>query len=128
MSQSYWNIEEYIPEDLGQYNVTINRTGIVYYVHTGAYVTDVIGKKGLFVLTSDGRLRVGSNLHHSDLTHGYPVRCAGMITFSKNGKIKTISNKSGHFLPQSSCLEDVLDWIKAYEVDTDSIQIKKYKL
>jgi hypothetical protein len=129
MGQVYWDIEEYELEDLCRYDVSITNTGIVYYTETGIDVVNEIGKKGIFVLTSDGRLRVGSRkeIHHSDLTHGLPVRCAGEITFSKKGKIKSISNKSGHFIPHYSCMEDVLIWIEEFGVDTDSIEIKMFK-
>ena len=46
---------------------------------------------------------------------------------SKKGKIKSISNKSGHFIPHYSCIEDVLIWIEEFGVDTDSIEIKMFK-
>jgi hypothetical protein len=52
-----------------------------------------------FVLTTDGRLRVGSG--HSVLSNGEDVAFAGQLKFDSKGVLREITNSSGHYLPES---------------------------
>lgn len=112
MQSPYWDIELYEDEDLNMYNVVVNNKGIPIFINTmETFLDRYQSKKGIFVLTLDNILRMGYKLHHSDLTAGHPVLCAGEFALNKNGSIKIISNRSGHFLPNKDCLEDVLSII-----------------
>ena len=60
-----------------------------------------------FVVTSSGRVLVstskvdrgGTAFGHIDISRGEPVRFAGMIEFTRSGKIKLWNNDSGHYKP-----------------------------
>lgn len=135
MLSPYWDIEEYEDEDLDLYNIIIDSNGIPIFINLTTFEDDIPiyrsfmeqynSKKGIFVLTMDGILRMGYNLHHSDLTAGHPVLCAGEFKLNKDGAIKSISNKSGHFVPRTDCLEDVISIIYANGY-SEAIKIKYY--
>ncbi len=114
MGQGFWDSEMYEEEDVNDYNVTINRDGIPILINQLLPFTEVYPvKKSIFVFTMDDVLRMGHRLHHSDLMHGYPVKCAGEVFFSsKTGSIIGLSNRSGHYTPSVSCLEDVVEVIR----------------
>lgn len=114
MSPVYWTMEEYEPEDLNAYNVVVNANGIPIYVNSLQSFFDVYGAlKGIFVLTMEGKLRMSHRkMHHSDLTAGHPVICAGEFVLSSEGVVQKLTNQSGHFLPHSDCLAEVVEVIR----------------
>lgn len=114
MKPSYWNIDEYDEkDDLNDYNVVVNRHGIPILINTMTSFFDFYdSKKGIYVLTLDGKLRMGFKMHHSDLMHGQPIQCAGEFRLNRDGVIISINNRSGHYMPFYDCLDDVLDLIR----------------
>lgn len=115
MSPVFWDIEEYDEtDDLNMYNVMVNGDGIPIYVNSLQSFIDTFNtRKGIFVLTLDGQLRMSERkIHHSDLTHGEPVLCAGEFALSEKGRIRALTNRSGHYLPSDECLDDVLHVIR----------------
>ena len=112
MQPVYWDIEEYEDEDLNDYNVTVNKQGEPIFINSAESFLDTYrAKKGIFVFTIEGILRMGYRIHHSDMTAGNPVICAGEFRLNSHGQIVTVSNRSGHYLPRSDCLDEVLDFI-----------------
>lgn len=114
MVQGFWDVETYETEDLNDYNVSVNREGIPILINAIQPFTQMHPvKKAIFVLTIDDVLRMGSKIHHSDLMHGYPVKCAGEVYFHlSKGNIIGLSNRSGHYIPAKQCLDDVVDIIR----------------
>lgn len=68
------------------------------------------------------RLNFGlSNFNHSSFLSGHPVICAGFL-WIENGKLKSISNDSGHYKPKTDNLVDcVLVLAKDISPDTFSV-------
>jgi len=119
MGDAYYEIEEHCVIDKNEYAVFIHN-GIPYYYKTLLPITDGLPtdskhRKGIFVLDRKNLLHMyvpRSGLHHSDLAVGEPVKCAGEVLLNKNGEITQLSNKSGHYLPGSECLDRVVDIIE----------------
>ena len=71
--------------------------------------TDKKGGQGCaaYVYTDDGSLFIAEHregyFHHSSFLSGGPVSCAGMIRIEK-GRVKFISNNSGHYKPSKDRL------------------------
>lgn len=91
--------------------------------------------EGLYVLTVDSTLLVhfaeetdGSGVawRHSFLVAGEPVAAAGMITVFR-GRIKSLSNESGHYRPPPSTLQVVLDHLASLHVDVQSIRLEIFR-
>jgi hypothetical protein len=57
----------------------------------------------------------GQSVHHSSLAGGAPVAAAGLLTVSR-GKLRSLSNESGHYAPPPSCLHTVLEQLAALGV------------
>ena len=57
----------------------------------------------------------GQSVHHSSLAAGAPVAAAGLLTVSR-GKLRSLSNESGHYAPPPSCLHTVLEQLAALGV------------
>jgi hypothetical protein len=62
----------------------------------------------IFIVSLDGQLRVApkktndssfTRIKHSSLAQGQPVLIAGEISLNADGKVFSISNMSGHYLP-----------------------------
>lgn len=114
MRPAYWEIEEYEDENIDDYNVVVDKHGVPIVINSMRPFLDVFqSKKGLFVLTLDGTLRMGHRLHHSDLMHGQPVVCAGEFRLDKYGSIVSLNNRSGHYMPFSDCLDEVIQVIRS---------------
>jgi hypothetical protein len=118
MGDVYYEMEEHCIIDKNEYAVFIHN-GIPYYYKTRLPIThglpvDSKHRKGIFVLDRKNLLhmRVPRIGHHSDLAVGEPVKCAGEFALSEKGKIRQLSNKSGHYLPGYECLQMVVDIIE----------------
>ncbi len=61
-------------------------------------------------------------LHHSSFLAGQPVAAAGHITI-RNGKVISIDNKSGHYLPSACHLQQALVQLKSHGADTTDVKI-----
>jgi hypothetical protein len=72
-----------------------------------------------YVWTKDGTLLAGQHIpkefHHSSFVAGDAVRCAGMISVI-NGKVKMISNNSGHYRPPKGNLKKFASWLAGRNV------------
>jgi hypothetical protein len=55
----------------------------------------------IFVITTDGEIRLGNYIthHHPDLVDGANVYGAGQISIDQQGKIIAITDTSGHYFP-----------------------------
>lgn len=76
----------------------------------------------IYVMSAEGNFHVRSHsvgyYHHSSLLAGADVAGAGEIKV-KNGKIKKLSNKSGHYTPGHENLLQVLAMLQKKDVDLD---------
>lgn len=135
MRPGFREIEEY--EDIDVFSsrnrkhplkVYVNDFGIPYYVNTGKSVLQTTHKKsGIFVLDIYENLyMVSKSYHHSDILSSENVACAGQYTLNRKGQIKQIDNKSGHYTPDFSCLELVVDIIRENGYDGE-IKITIYE-
>lgn len=77
---------------------------------------------GIYVMSASGNLHVHSHsvghYHHSSLLAGAAVAGAGELEV-KNGKILTLSNKSGHYCPPLSAFLQVLGRLQAKKISLD---------
>ena len=88
-------------------------------VDTKSMVTHFSGPgAGIYVFSKEGHLHISSHKvgqrHHSSLLAGGDVACAGEIWVTQ-GTITAISNKSGHYLPQTHHLKQMLEHLSEYE-------------
>ncbi|WP_036286505.1 hypothetical protein [Methylosinus sp. PW1] len=71
--------------------------------------------KGVFVMSQEGNIHIHSHIvghyHHSSLLGGGAVACAGEIEVD-NGLIKSMSNKSGHYIPDYRHLHQIFHQLK----------------
>jgi hypothetical protein len=92
----------------------------------------IIGKKtkGLraaaYVWSRDGILycaeHKGTQFHHSSFLSGKKVRCAGMIDV-EGGKVKRVTNDSGHYKPQTRHLRSFVQFLQMHNVFTHNAEI-----
>jgi hypothetical protein len=135
MGEAYWDTESYDEECDESYIVTFTPDGVPLYVDTGISLLDYAEecvvrkpKHGLFVLDTDYQLHMSPQcniFHHSDFLHGRNVLCAGEYALHSTGEIRAITNKSGHYMPNADCLEDVIEIIRANGFD-GNIRVKYY--
>ncbi len=119
MGHVFWEVEEYEDEKIDDRFIVYFSQGVAFYAHDNSKVYNSLSvskkispfRKGIFIVDQDQNIRISNmrGLHHSDFLNGMPVLCAGEILFSKSGKVKTVSNKSGHYMPDGSCLVNVLE-------------------
>jgi hypothetical protein len=68
----------------------------------------------IFVMSSEADLHVASHkvgkYHHSSLLAGVSVASAGEMKL-ENGRLKFLSNKSGHYQPTAAHLHQILYWL-----------------
>jgi hypothetical protein len=87
--------------------------------------------KFMFVVDRDGRMIVAPQIvgetHHSSLSGGAPVRMAGEITFDSQGRIKLITNISGHFRPDNAGFERFLADFRRQGVDLKGAKAPAYR-
>ncbi len=57
----------------------------------------------------------GGSLHHSSFTSGSKVKCAGMIRVN-NGKVRTVTNDSGHYQPGKRYLLNFVRYLMPLDV------------
>lgn len=112
MQDQLWQIEDYVTglpvvEEVNSYKVTVLESGIPVFAATGEKVADIIGTKGIFVMDEELNLYFGPRtIHHSDFFRGAPVSCAGEFTLgNKKGTLMKLNNRSGHYMPEKSCLD-----------------------
>ncbi len=82
----------------------------------------------IFVMDAAGNLYVGfeherGKFHHSTFMAGEPVGMAGDIQIF-DGRIKMISNQSGHYRPPPAAFEQVIDQLKAMGADLSKTEIR----
>jgi hypothetical protein len=130
----YKDIEEYDETDIyTEYNlehpfkVYINHKGIAYYMLNGRSVYKLTNKKtGIFVVDVYYNLyMVSKGFHHSDILSGSDVLCAGEYKLNSKGQIVELNNKSGHYYPDITCLDDVVQIIKQNGYN-EKIKLKYY--
>lgn len=95
-----------------------------FYVMLGLDLLDNIAS--IFVLTSDGRLFLGPDqqvgrFHHSSFLAGKPVACAGVMSVV-NGRIRFISDRSGHYKPGSVHMARFYQWLIEHGIDLSLIE------
>ncbi|BBD62012.1 hypothetical protein NIES2109_48490 [Nostoc sp. HK-01] len=91
----------------------------------------------IFVMSEDGDLYVasekeesqdGQDFHHSSFLGGKPVAAAGEIAFS-SGKVTTITNESGHYMPDAYYTYQALLELKRQGMDINNTRVElKVKL
>ncbi len=94
---------------------------------TATLQTNFSGKGwGIFVLSQTHELYVASHkiaeLHHSSLSNGAPVLAAGEIAINQ-GKLVSMSPKSGHYKPDYDSIYRFLYWLSKKEVDLHGIPV-----
>jgi len=104
--------------------------GIIYNsrhekFHTGNMKTSTMGKGwAIFVISPDNTLYANSHktdsFHHSSFLSGAAVQSAGEIAID-NGKVVALTNKSGHYLPNSGSFVRILYWLKQHGVSLPGI-------
>ena len=100
-------------------------------VDTKSMVTYLSGPgAGIYVFSKEGHLHISSHKvgqrHHSSLLAGGDVACAGEIWVTQ-GTITAISNKSGHYHPQTHHLKQMLEHLSEEAgLDIASLTVKKY--
>ena len=80
------------------------------------YVMDHLGQFYLSFESEKGKI------HHSSLTAGAPVACAGEMMIYQ-GKLHYINNKSGHYQPPPAALRQVLHQLKEKDVDLSIVKV-----
>lgn len=81
----------------------------------------------IFVLSTSGVCYVGRYergfFHHSSLVAGEPVLAAGEMVFSKQGKLKHITDKSGHYRTQESAMRAFVCYLQARSIDMEHVHV-----
>ena len=86
-----------------------------------------------YVMSEDGSLFLNAShwtpptgsVHHSSFLSGRPVACAGTIQVNQ-GVIKSLTNESGHYLPQKNHLTQVVNMLKGHGIHLEDDVIKHY--
>ena len=95
--------------------------GKLHYMTSPAYprtpVSTPWGAALVVVITTTGKLRainyVMSSQHHSTLVQGAPVTAAGEIITDAFGRLKEITDKSGHYRTGPQCHWRLLDYLRS---------------
>ena len=86
-------------------------------------------RSAAYVWTTCGTVLAGQHetgiFHHSSFVGGEDVRCAGMMQV-EDGKIKRVSNDSGHYRPSVDNLREFVRWLYARKVFTPSGQVRYF--
>jgi hypothetical protein len=81
-----------------------------------------------FVMGPDKQMYAGEHktdqFHHSSFLRGKPVICAGKISIGIDGRVINITNKSGHYKPDSRHMYDMLKLLQADGLDCTGIHLK----
>lgn len=96
---------EYLDEAArAQYRVTVQNKTLVYTNGSPVPTGDV-----MFVFGKDGHLYVAKkrhgHFHHSSFFSGGPVQAAGMFHIGPGGKVLSMNNNSGHYIPTAEQME-----------------------
>lgn len=105
--------EEY--PDIPNTKVFFNNRAIPFYEENKESVLNTYqSKEGIWVLDNEHFFMAPQNIvhHHSDFNQGKPIICAGQYILNSKGKIKLLSNDSGHYTPNYGCLNEVDDFIR----------------
>jgi hypothetical protein len=94
---------------------------------SGMFANGVGLGHAIFVMDSAGNFYAGRHkiaaFHHSSFLGGAPAASAGTLQVT-NGKLKTISSKSGHYLPKAPQLRLALAELKDHGVDLSNAKAK----
>jgi hypothetical protein len=83
------------------------------------------GGRAIFVMDKDGNIfastyqRVG-DFHHSSFFSGQEVAAAGELVV-KDGKIEIVTDRSGHYLPERSRTQQMLDQLTSQGIDMTDV-------
>jgi hypothetical protein len=97
--------------------------GMGFDSYTQAYACDKHGN--LFVIDAGMKDDNGKpiQINHSTLAAGDDVICAGSISI-KNGRLKAISNSSGHYAPTTTELTNYLQYLNSVGVDLTPVVVR----
>lgn len=108
MGENYRGLKRIFRGQNVQYLSLRKRRGFEVYFSDGLLVTaagEPVTRRGMYVVNEDGSLIVVEvkpkdffRLHHSSLSAGQDVYCAGEIEV-QNGVVTHVDNLSGHYLP-----------------------------
>lgn len=107
-----------------------------YYFNNGLLYSANTGKLASFwfeqniVISREGRIYIMTQnpfvlLHHSSPVEGDKVFFAGEVVIKK-GKIKFLTNGSGHYKPKSMAIYNLLNYLNSIGVDVSDIEIGIY--
>ncbi len=93
------------PVDTTNFKNVYNKAGLALYVLIPSPDSE---KLSIYIFNG---YEEGSNtkIHHSSATEGKKVQCSGEISVTK-GKVVSINNRSGHYLPSKTMLASMLDF------------------
>jgi hypothetical protein len=84
----------------------------------------------IYVMSAENNIHVSSHSvgarHHSSLLAGGNVACAGEMKVH-DGKLITLSNKSGHYLPEPVYLTQVIRALSESNLDENSYTINEFR-
>jgi hypothetical protein len=113
-----WHVE-YVPQaDRAKYTIKFEKgkvygsTGRVYDTHAPGGVKAPGHEKAIYVMDASGDFYASTyeevgRFHHSSLFGGEPVAAAGEIEIV-DGKVVSINNKSGHYVPGKQELQQAV--------------------
>ncbi|MCB9535730.1 MAG: hypothetical protein H6704_05630 [Myxococcales bacterium] len=86
------------------------------------------GGFAMYAMTGDGTIYYSfdhrpGHVHHSTLTAGAPVACAGDMTVI-NGELVDVNNSSGHYRPPPRALDQMVLRLRELGVDMTDVEVK----
>ena len=116
-----------------KYKVTIkdgrlyDSTGKLFDTKSASSVFPDGGGKAIFVMDEYGDVFVSKTqavgkFHHSSFLAGKPVAAAGEISV-KNGVVKEITRRSGHYMPEEKHLNQFVHRLESSGVETGGVKI-----
>lgn len=88
---------------------------------------DERGRRGLFVLSPDGRLYVGPGqrglIHHTSFVAGGPVASAGRMHI-ENGVLLALDSECGHYQPPPSLAKQILRWLASRGISLSGVDVR----
>lgn len=98
---------------------TINSDAIGQYAYSFLYVVDL--DYNFYVIGKEFGDTLATN--HSSVLAGKPVKCAGYLCIV-DGKLKSISNASGHYQPSEDALIELIAQLHRNGIPRDSYEVK----
>lgn len=93
----------------------------------GILHTEDVDAPHIFVLSTMRICYVGRYdrgfFHHSSLVAGEPVLAAGEMIFSKKGKLKQITDKSGHYRTEAAATRAIVCYLQTQSIDMEHIVV-----